>query len=114
MSQRVRVHEDTIHAMANWAARKYGLRHVSVFYRGRINGKNWQTRSGCTVSLGGGRFLIELNEHRSYSTLIQVMAHELAHCVTLKRDRMGGHGPKFVSNHMALVTAWNAYAAERR
>jgi hypothetical protein len=74
MTQRVRVYDDTIRAMANWAARKYGLRRLSVCYRQEVNGKNREARSGCTVSLGGGRFLIELNERRMYSTFIQVLA----------------------------------------
>lgn len=109
MAAAVQFHDDTLRQMATWAARRYKLGKVNIVFVDGIPGAGYEHGSGL-ADFQRGRGYIELNMHRTYSKLIQVLAHELAHVVTLKRDRVAGHGPKFRRNLDELISAWNSYA----
>jgi predicted SprT family Zn-dependent metalloprotease len=113
MVANVTFHDDTLREMATWAARRYKLGRVDVLFSDRVPGKGYQHRSGVSY-FQRGHACIELNTHRTISTLVQVLAHELAHCVALKRYRYAGHGRKFVKIGNELVHGWNAKQQQER
>lgn len=113
MAARVRFYDDTLRGMALWAARKYKLRRLSIYYRSDMDAENWWGRCGLTVRHSNGAFLIELNQRRHYSTLVQTLAHELTHVITVKHDKTWGHGPKFRRNLERFIGEWNSHVAQR-
>lgn len=113
MAAAIRFHGDTLREMARWAARRYKLGKVDVFFCEHLPGKGYTHGSG-QADFQRGHGFIELNEHRTYASLIQVLAHELTHCVAIKRYAYRGHGSKFVKTGNELVAAWNSHAAMGR
>lgn len=112
MAATVIFRNDTIREMATWAAKRYRLGRIEIIYcRSIEKSKCGRTRIGLTTPLGNkGPFRIELLEDRTLSFVVQVLAHELAHCITFKRHRYPGHGSKFHGVANELLDAWNSHA----
>lgn len=113
MTSRAYFHDDTLRVMANWAAKRYRLGSVHIFWRSYIPDPNRGLRcctSGATYYAKDGTspFFIELLQTRSCTFLTEVLAHELAHCIAAKRHQSDGHGPKFEAIHRKLLSDWNA------
>jgi SprT-like family len=109
MRTAVRFHDDTLHEMARWAARRYKLGKVDILFCEYLPGAGFTHSSG-RADFQRGRGFIELNEHRTVSTLVQVLAHELAHCIAIKRYGYRGHGRKFVRVANEMISGWNSFA----
>lgn len=112
MAATVRFYDDTVHEMARWAARRYRLGKVDIVFRDGYRGAGYEHGSGA-ADFQRGHAIIELNARRTYSKLVDVLAHELGHVVAIKRYHYGGHGAKFVKTANELIFAWNSHAAQR-
>jgi hypothetical protein len=109
MAATVIFHDDTLHEMARWAAKRYQLGQVDIVFRDGYRGAGYEHGSG-TAEFHRGHAIIELNGRRTYSKLIDVLAHELGHVVAIKRYHYGGHDPKFIKTANELIFKWNSYA----
>lgn len=109
MAARVQFYDDTIHEMARWAAKRYRFPKLHVLFRDGFRGSGYEHGSG-TADFQHGQGFIELNERRTHAKLCEVLVHELAHCVALKRYHYGGHGRTFVKVANELVVGWNSHA----
>jgi hypothetical protein len=107
-ANRVTWHDDTLREMATWAARRYGLGVVHICWASKIEKPNHEPCFGRMLCLDRKPpFYIELLESRTHVFLIQVLAHELTHCIALKRYHYSGHKKKFVEIGNELISAWN-------
>jgi hypothetical protein len=113
MAATVRWHDDTLHEMARWAARRYRLGKLDIVFRDGYRGFGFEGGSG-TAEFHRGHAFIELNSRRTISKLVDILAHELAHCVALKRYRYGGHDKRFIKIGNELVHGWNALQQQER
>lgn len=111
MAATVQFHDDTLHEMPRWAVKRYHFRTLDIFFRDGYRGFGHEHGSG-SARFWRGHALIELNERRTHAQLLQVLVHELAHCVAIKRYHYGGHGPKFSKVANELVSAWNSHAKQ--
>jgi len=110
MRTRIQFHDDTLHAMARWAAKRYRLGTVHITFRDGYRVAEYEGGSG-TAQFCGRHAIVELNARRTYRKLVDVLAHELTHCVAITRYDYYGHGRKFVKTGNELVSAWNSHAA---
>jgi uncharacterized protein YjaZ len=107
MAANVIFHDDTIHEMARWAARRYRLRSVHIVFRDGIKRANGRASSGCVIVAESGFICIELNSRRSLNSLFDVLAHEYAHVIAISRHGTYGHGPTFKKILGKFIAAWN-------
>lgn len=115
-ANRVTWHDDTLREMATWAAKRYRIGHIQIVWRSKIEKpKGGGISSGCTICMDDKPpFFIELLEGRTHFDLIQVLAHELGHCIAIHRYRNHRHDKQFVRIANELIAAWNRRNEKRK
>jgi len=107
----VRFRDDSLREFARWAAKSYGIERLDVIWRERILDDDGKVSKGCANVFESGTQYIELSMANTYRKSIEVLAHEIAHLVVLRRCGYAGHGLKFATFLRGMIASWNRQVA---
>lgn len=104
--------------MVGWAAKKYALGRIDFrVHRGLLHecdpqGKITWFDNGITLAprTGNAPFVVVVSTKPISDSVENSLLHELAHCVSAKRDHYFGHGRKWASNLAMITSDWRDHA----